>query len=167
MGLCYDGGFRAPTLALALQTPGRLSLPLGSRRGLNPQESVGGEAGHSLLTSSPYKCGCLVRRPSVRGGVRESLADLLRQSLPAKGGNRGCWSGCFVRSAAENQTDRRASTASLIDLGTGTATGTGHHRPGYRHYRPAPPPVTCIGCIGFNVRDTPDTASYTASLIKM
>ena len=27
-----DGGFRAPTLALALCSPGRLSLPLGSRR---------------------------------------------------------------------------------------------------------------------------------------
>ena len=129
MGLCYDGGFRATTLALALRSPGRVSLPVGSRRGLNPQESVGGEAGHSLLTSSPYKCGSLMRPPSVRGGVRESLADLFRQSLPAKGGNRGCWSGCLVRCAAENQTDRRASTASFIGTDIGTAAGTGHHRP--------------------------------------
>ena len=73
--------------------------------------------------------GSLVRWPSVRGGVRESLADLLRQSLPAKGGKVGCWSGCLVRSAAENQTDRRASTAFLISPGIGTAAGTGHHRP--------------------------------------
>ena len=130
MGLCYDGGFRAPTLALVLRSPGRLSLPLGSRRGLDQQESVGGEAGHSLLTAFPYKCGSLVRWPSVREGVRESLADLFRQSLPAKGGNRGCWSGCLGRSAAENQIDRRASTAFLIGLGIGTAVGTGHHRPG-------------------------------------
>ena len=129
MGLCYGSGFRAPTLALALRSPGRLSLPLGCRRGLNQQESVGGEAGHSLLTSSPYKCGCLVRRPSVRGGVRESLADLLRQSLPAKGGNGGCWSGCLGRSVAENQTDRRASTFFLIGPDSSTAARTGYHRP--------------------------------------
>ena len=30
----------------------------------------------------------------------------------------------------ETQTDRRASTASLIDPGIGTAVGTGYHRPG-------------------------------------
>lgn len=128
-GLCYDGGFRAPTLALALRSPGRLSLPLGSRRGLNQQESVGGEAGHSLLTAFPYKCGSRRRRPFVREGVRESLADLLRQSLTAKGGNRGCWSGCYGRSVAENITDRRASSAFCMDSGIGIVGRPGYHRP--------------------------------------
>ena len=65
----------------------------------------------------------------VREGVRESLADLLRQSLTAKGGNRGCWSGCYGRSAAENITDRRASTAFYMDSGISTVVGTGLHRP--------------------------------------
>lgn len=65
-----------------------------------------------------------------RGGGRESVAELLRHRLIAKGGNEGCWSGCLVRSAAENQTARPASTAFLIDPGIGTAAGTGHHRPG-------------------------------------
>ena len=95
---------------------------------IGQQESVGGEAGHSLLTAFPYKCGSRMRRPIVREGVRESLADLLRQSLTAKGGNRGCWSGCYGRSAAENITDRRASTAFYMDGGIGTTGGTGHHR---------------------------------------
>lgn len=75
-------------LAPHLRLPGDYSLPLGSRR----------------------------RRPIVREGVRESLADLFRQSLTAKGGNRGCWSGCYGRSAAENITDRRANTFFLIGL---------------------------------------------------
>ena len=65
-----------------------------------------------------------------RWGGRESVADLLRHSLTAKGGNEGCWSGCLGRSIAENQTDRRASTAFLIDPGIGTAAGAGQHRPG-------------------------------------
>ena len=96
---------------------------------MNQRESVAGLSGHSLLTASPLKCGSRWRRPMERGGVRESVADLFRHSLKAKGGNEGCWSGCLGRSAAENQTDRRASTAFLIDLGIGTAAGTGHHRP--------------------------------------
>ena len=126
-------GFWALTVAPALRSPGRLSLPLGSRRGLNQQESVGGEAGHSLLTSFPYKCGSLVRRPSVRGGVRESLADLLRQSLPAKGGNEGCLSGRLVR-------PRRASTAFYIGPGNalplehGTICPTHRHLPGRQYW---------------------------------
>ena len=65
-----------------------------------------------------------------RGGGRESVAVDAVAATDTKGGNRGCWSGCLGRSAAENQTDRRASTASYIGLGTGTAAGTGHHRPG-------------------------------------
>ena len=65
-----------------------------------------------------------------RGGGRESVADLFGHSLTAKGGNRGCWSGCLVRSAAENQTDRRASTAFYIGPRISTAVGAGHHRPG-------------------------------------
>ena len=41
---------------------------------INQQESVGGEAGHSLLTAFPYKCGSRRRRHIVRGGVREFVA---------------------------------------------------------------------------------------------
>ena len=96
MGLCYDCGFRALTVALALGLPGDY-LPLGGPGGTDQQESVAGLSGHSLT---------------------------------AKGGNEGCWSGCLGRSTAENQTDRRASTAFLIDLGIGTTAETGYHRPG-------------------------------------
>ena len=63
-------------------------------------------------------CGSIGARANGAWGVRESVTDLLRHSLPAKGGNRGCWSGCLWRSAAETQTDRRASTFSLIGPGT-------------------------------------------------
>ena len=89
MGLCYDCGFGALTVAPVLRLPGDY-FPLEGPGVIGQQESVGGEAGHSLLTAFPYKCGSRRRRPIVREGVRESLADLLRQSLPAKGGNRGC-----------------------------------------------------------------------------
>ena len=58
----------------------------------------------------PFNCG--------KGG-REFVAGLSRHKLTATGGNRGCWSGCLGRSAAENQTDRRASTASTIGPGIG------------------------------------------------
>ena len=129
MGLCYDCGFRALTLALALRLPGDY-LPLEGPGVTDQQESVAGLSGHSLLTAFPLKCGSRMRRPMERGGGRESVADLLRHSLTAKGGNEGCWSGCLGRSTAENQTDRRASTAFLIGLDIGTAAGTGRHRPG-------------------------------------
>ena len=75
MGLCYDCGFKALTVALALRLPGDYS-PLGVG-GINQQESVAGLSGHSLLTASPYKCGSLGRKPMERGGVRKSVADLL------------------------------------------------------------------------------------------
>ena len=122
------GGFWAATLALVLPLPGDY-FPLEGPGVIGQQESVGGEAGHSLLTAFPYKCGSRRRGPFVLEGVRESLADLLRQSLTAKGGNRGCWSGCYGRSAAENITDRRASTAFYMDGGISTVVGTGLHRP--------------------------------------
>ena len=124
-----ESGFRALTVALVLCLPGDY-LPLEGPGVTDQQESVAGLYGHSLLTAFPLKCGSRRRRPMERGGGRESVADLLRHSLTAKGGNGGCWSGCLGRSTAENQTDRRASTASLIDLGISTAAGTGHHRPG-------------------------------------
>ena len=128
MGLCYGGGFWAATLALVLPLPGDY-FPLEGPGVINQQESVGGEAGHSLLTAFPYKCGSRRRRSIVREGVHESVADLFGHSLTAKGDNGGCWSGCYGRSAAENITDRRASTAFYMDGGIGTAAGTGHHRP--------------------------------------
>ncbi len=124
-----ESGIREMTVALALRLPGDY-LPLEGLGVTDQQESVAGLSGHSLLTAFPLKCGSWRRRPMERGGGRESVADLLRHSLIAKGGNEGCWSGCLGRSTAENQTDRRASTAFLIDLGIGTAAGTGHHRPG-------------------------------------
>ena len=128
MGLCYDCGFKALTVALALGLPGDYLPPRGPG-GINQQESVAGLSGHSLLTAFPLKCGSLVRRPMEREGVRKSVADLLRHSLAAKGGNEGCWSGCLGRSVAENQTDRRASTFFLIGPGISTTVGIWHHRP--------------------------------------
>ena len=117
------------TVALALRLPGDY-LPLEGPGVTDQQESVAGLSGHSLLTAFPLKCGSRRRWPMEREGGRESVADLFGHSLTAKGGNEGCWSGCLGRSIAENQTDRRASTAFLIDPGIGTAAGTGHHRPG-------------------------------------
>ena len=76
MGLCYGGGFWAATLALVLPLPGDY-FPLEGPGVIGQQESVGGEAGHSLLTAFPYKCGSLGRGPCVRWGVRKSVADLL------------------------------------------------------------------------------------------
>ena len=104
MGLCYGGGFWAATLALVLPLPGEC-FPLEGPGVMGLQESVTGPAGHSLLTTFPYKCGCRRRGPMVREGVRESVADLFGHSLTAKGGNGGCWSGCYGRSAAEKITD--------------------------------------------------------------
>ena len=52
-------------------------------------------------------------------GVRESVAGLSGHSLTAKGGNRGCWSGCLGGGFTGDQTDRRASTFFLIDAGIG------------------------------------------------
>ena len=115
------------TLALALWLPGDY-LPLEGPGVINQQESVAGLSGHSLLTAFPLKCGSLRRRPMERGGGRESVADLLRHSLTAKGGNEGCWSGCLGGGSAGDQTDRRASTAFLFDLGIGTSAGIGYHR---------------------------------------
>ena len=83
----------------------------------------------SRVVAFPYKCGSRRRRPFVREGVRESLADLLRQSLTAKSGNKGCWSGCYGRSVAENITDRRASSAFCMDSGIGIVGRPGYHRP--------------------------------------
>ena len=130
MGLCYDCGFRALTLALALRLPGDY-LPLEGLGVTDQQESVAGLPGHSLLTASPLKCGSLGRRPMERGGGRESVADLFGHSLTAKGGNGGCWSGCLGRSTAENQTDRRASTAFHIGPGIDRNKESRHHRPGF------------------------------------
>ena len=48
-GLCYDCGFWALTLALALRSPGRLFTLLWGE----VQESVSGFASHRLLTAPP------------------------------------------------------------------------------------------------------------------
>ena len=73
MGLCYGGGFWAGTLAPVLPLPGEC-FPLEGPGVMGQQESVTGPAGHSLLTSFPYKCGSRGRRPMVREGVREFVA---------------------------------------------------------------------------------------------
>ena len=58
-------------------------------------------------------------------GVRESVAGLSGHSLTAKGGNRGCWSDCLGEGSAGDQTDRRASTFSLIYVGIGRTLDQG------------------------------------------
>ena len=50
---------------------------------------------------------------------------LPENSLTAKGGNRGCWSGCLGGGSAGDQTDRRASTFSLIYVGIGRTLDQG------------------------------------------
>ena len=60
-----------------------------------------------------------------RGGGRESVADMFGHSLTAKGGNRGCWSGCLGGGSAGDQTDRRASTFFLINAGIGRTMDQG------------------------------------------
>ena len=75
MGLCYDCGFKALTVALALGLPGDYA-PLEGPGVTDQQESVAGLSGHSLLTAFPYKCGSLVARANGAEGVRKSVADL-------------------------------------------------------------------------------------------
>ena len=62
-------------------------------------------------------------------GQQESVADMFGHSLTAKGGNEGCWSGCYGGGEAEIKTDRRAITAFYMDSGISTVVGTGLHRP--------------------------------------
>ena len=124
-----ESGIRALSVALALRLPGDY-LPLEGPGVTDQQESVAGLPGHSLLTAFPYKCEGFGARANGAEGVRESVAGLSGHSLTATGGNRGCWSGCLGGGSAGDQTDRRASTASLIGPDTSTATGTCHHRPG-------------------------------------
>ena len=120
MGLCYDCGFEVLTVALALRLPGDYPLPLGSRRGINQHGELAvaegplwGEqptAGRELFS---FNCG---------EGVRESVADLLRHSLTAKGGNRGCRAGQLCWTAGQ-------VPLFLWDVGIGTAAGAGNYRP--------------------------------------
>ena len=70
----------------------------------------------SCIPLSLYKCVSFAAWANGAEGVRESAPDLLRCSLTAKGGNRGCWSGCLGVGSAGDQTDRRASTAFLSTL---------------------------------------------------
>ena len=112
-----ESGFRALTVALALGLPGDYSLPLGSRRGINQhgELAVVEQAQRAEQpTAGRDRFSFKVREPCAQAngaeGVRESVTDLLRHSLPAKGGNEGCLSGRLVR-------PRRASTFFLIDAG--------------------------------------------------
>ncbi len=56
---------------------------------------------------------------------RGTVAGLSGHSLTAKGGNRGCWSGCLGGGSAGDQTGRRASTAFLVNAGIGRALDQG------------------------------------------
>ena len=119
----YQGVSIANAMLISFWGPGRRKLASIPKSGPKIKNRC------SRVVAFPYKCGSRRRRPFVREGVRESLADLLRQSLTAKGGNRGCWSGCYGRSAAENITDRRASSAFCMDSGIGIVGRPGYHRP--------------------------------------
>lgn len=80
-----------------------------------------------LLTVTAFllKCGSLAARANGAEGVRETVAGLSGHSLTAKGGNRGCWSGCLGGGSDGDQTDRRASTFSLINAGIGRTLDRG------------------------------------------
>ena len=71
-----ESGIRGMTAALALRLSGDY-FPLEGPGVTDQQESVAGSSGHSLLTAFPLKCGSWRRWPMERGGVRESVADLL------------------------------------------------------------------------------------------
>ena len=95
MGLCYDCGFWALTVAPALPLPGDYALPLGSRRGINQHGELAvaegplrGEQPTADRDRFPFICG---------EGVREFVAGLSGHNLTAKGGNRGCRSGRLCR----------------------------------------------------------------------
>ena len=95
MGLCYDCGFRALTVAQVLPLPGDYALPLGSRRGINQHGELAvaegplrGEQPTADRDRSSFICG---------EGVREFVAGLSGHNLTAKGGNEGCWSGRLCR----------------------------------------------------------------------
>ena len=95
MGLCYDCGFWALTLAPVLRLPGAYPLPLGSWRGMNPHGELAvaegplwGEQPTADRDLFSFICGV---------GVREFVAGLPGHNLTAKGGNRGCRSGRLCR----------------------------------------------------------------------
>ena len=71
MGLCYGGGFWAATLALVLPLPGDY-FPLEGPGVIGQQESVGGEAGHSLLTAVLFYMAMTLF-------VHQALLDFLRR----------------------------------------------------------------------------------------
>ena len=85
MGLCYDCGFRALTVALALLLPGEYPLPLGSWRGINQhgelavvKQAQRAEQPTAYRDLFPFICG---------EGVREFVVGLSGHNLTAKGGN--------------------------------------------------------------------------------
>ena len=95
----------------------RVIISLGGRGDNRVQVCDGLAPAQSCTPLFLYKCAGICARANGAEGVRESVAGLPGHSLTAKGGNRGCWSGCLCCSSAEAQTDRRASTAFLIGPG--------------------------------------------------
>ena len=103
----------------------RVIISLGGRGDNRVQVCDGLAPAQSCTPLFLYKCVSLAARANGAEGVRESVADLFGHSLTAKGGNRGCWSGCLGGGSAGDQTDRRASTFSLIYVGIGRTLDQG------------------------------------------
>ena len=103
----------------------RVIISPGGRGDKRVQVCDGLAPAQSCTPLSIYKCAGICARANGAEGVRESVAGLSGHSLTAKGGNRGCWSGCLGGGSDGDQTDRRASTFSLIDLGTGKTVDLG------------------------------------------
>ena len=111
MGLCYDCGFWALTVAPVLRLPGDYPLPLGSRRGMNQhgelavvKQAQRAEQPTADRDLFPFICG---------EGVREFVAGLSGHNLTAKGGNRGCRSGRLCRPDGQVPLSLLASAQSI------------------------------------------------------
>ena len=103
----------------------RVIISLGGRGDNRVQVCDGLAPAQSCTPLFLYKCAGICARANGAEGVRESVAGLSGHSLTAKGGNRGCWSGCLGGGSAGDQTDRRASTFFLIYVGIGRTLDQG------------------------------------------
>ena len=88
-------GFGALTVALVRRSRAIILLPVGGREGINQhgelavvEQAQRAEQPTADRDRFSFNCG---------EGVRESVADSLRHSLAAKGGNDGRWYGRLCR----------------------------------------------------------------------
>lgn len=102
MGLCYGTDSWALTL-IRSEPAGRYSPPSGRLGGHKPARVCGWLVQSQSLDRFPFKCeGASLRQQSRSAGangaegVSESVVDLSRHSLAAKGGIVGCLSGPLV-----------------------------------------------------------------------